>query len=97
VHVDLPSRTVTVGGRADLLAAEQPVRAWRWSGVAVTTPVEVQVSAHGAAAPAVVEAVDGEGRAVVRWQEPQRRVAAGQSVVAYVADRVVGGGTADQR
>jgi tRNA U34 2-thiouridine synthase MnmA/TrmU len=31
---------------------------------------------------------------VVRWLEPERRVAAGQSVVLYDGDVVVGGGVA---
>ena len=34
-------------------------------------------------------------RPSVRWAEPQRRVAPGQSVVAYEGDEVVGGGLAD--
>ncbi len=58
----------------------------------VTGPVSVQCSAHGRARPATIE-VRGD-IAVVRWDEPQRRVAPGQSVVAYDrADaRVLGGG-----
>jgi tRNA-specific 2-thiouridylase len=49
--------------------------------------VLVQCSAHGAARPAVV---DGD---VVRWAEPQRRVAPGQSVVVYdPTDELVLGG-----
>jgi tRNA U34 2-thiouridine synthase MnmA/TrmU len=34
---------------------------------------------------------------VVRWASPQRRVAPGQSLVAYEGDEVVGGGTAEAR
>jgi tRNA-specific 2-thiouridylase len=49
----------------------------------------VQTSAHGAARPAVLDSVDG-GSFSVRFAEPQRRVAPGQSVVLYdETDRVV--------
>jgi tRNA-specific 2-thiouridylase len=95
VDVDVAERTVQVGGRSDLLVAEQRVSGWRWSGGEVTGAVEVQVSAHGATADAHVD-TGPDGGAVVRWAAPQRRVAAGQSVVAYVDDAVVGGGTAER-
>jgi tRNA-specific 2-thiouridylase len=105
IDVDLPAATVTVGDRGDLLADAQPVGGWSWVARPVPGPVEVQCSAHGRPAPATVEpggaAVDPAGPAagagavvVVRWAEPQRRVAPGQTVVAYVGDEVVGGGIA---
>jgi tRNA-specific 2-thiouridylase len=55
----------------------------------------VQTSAHGAARPAVLDSVDG-GSFSVRFAEPQRRVAPGQSVVLYdETDRfVIAGGIA---
>jgi tRNA-specific 2-thiouridylase len=62
----------------------------------VDGPVEgtalVQCSAHGRALPATIAAVDES--ISVRWREPQRRVAPGQSVVAYdpTNTRVLGGG-----
>jgi tRNA-specific 2-thiouridylase len=93
VGIDRGAGTVTVGGPADLVTAEQPVAAWAWAAAPETGEVRVQVSAHGRPHAAVVEADHGRG-AVVRWVEPQRRVAPGQSVVAYVGDHVVGGGTA---
>ncbi|NCY10293.1 MAG: tRNA 2-thiouridine(34) synthase MnmA, partial [Actinobacteria bacterium] len=57
--------------------------------------VLVQASAHGTAQPAIVESAD-RGEFVVRWLEPQRRVAPGQSVVLYDPTNrfVLGGGTA---
>ncbi len=39
-------------------------------------------------------ALVGRGRAVVRWSEPRRRIAPGQTVVLYDGDEVVGGGIA---
>ena len=63
-----------------------------------TGPVAAQCSAHGAPRPAPVEPA-GRATATARrgcgpFAEPQRRVAAGQSVVLYEGDEVVGGGIA---
>ncbi|MBX3284487.1 MAG: tRNA 2-thiouridine(34) synthase MnmA [Actinobacteria bacterium] len=93
VGIDRATATVTVGGPEDLLVAEQLVAGWAWSAGPESGDVAVQVSAHGRPKAARV-VTDRDGGAVVRWAEPQRRVAAGQSVVAYVDDLVVGGGTA---
>ncbi len=93
VGIDRAAATVTVGGPADLLTTEQQVADWAWSTGPEPGDVLVQVSAHGRPHAAAVEADPG-GRAVVRWAEPQRRVAPGQSVVAYLGDHVVGGGIA---
>jgi tRNA U34 2-thiouridine synthase MnmA/TrmU len=46
------------------------------------------MSAHGRPAPAVL------GDDLVSFEEPQRRVAPGQSVVLYRGDEVLGGGIA---
>ena len=87
VAVDVPARTVTIGSARDLLVAEQPVTDLRWAGPEIAGDVRVQCSAHGRAASATVAG------AVVRWREPQRRVAPGQSIVLYdTADEVVVGG-----
>jgi tRNA-specific 2-thiouridylase len=90
-----PEPTITVGTAGHLLVDQQAVASWAWSAGPEHGEVVVQTSAHGEARPAtVVAGGDGEARVVVRWRSPQRRVAAGQSVVAYVGDEVVGGGTA---
>jgi tRNA-specific 2-thiouridylase len=100
VDVDIATATVTIGSKRDLLVCEQPVARLRWSAGPVAGPLLVQVSAHGTPVPArIVPAGEdggdgGHGAAVVRWDQPQRRVAAGQSVVAYEGDEVVGGATA---
>jgi len=90
VDVDAESSTVTVGSRADLDCEITPLENWRWTHGPVDGPVLVQTSAHGAAETATV---DPAGMAV-RWTEFRRKVAPGQSVVAYLGDIVVGGGTA---
>ncbi|MFV0260368.1 MAG: tRNA 2-thiouridine(34) synthase MnmA [Acidimicrobiales bacterium] len=98
LDVDPVAATVTVGARADLLVAEQPVDDLAWAVDPVAGPVEIQCSAHGRAYPGrVVVDGDGGGPAVVRWAEPQRRVAAGQAVVIYRGDRVIGGAVAARR
>ena len=89
LDVDVVSRTVTVGGAEQLLVERTDVRAVRWTADVPSGELRVQTSAHGDPNPAHVT-VDG----AVRWQTPQRRVAPGQIVVYYDADRVVGGAIA---
>lgn len=88
VAVDVPRRRVTVGGPEDLAVEATPVVDLVWVAGPVEGTVEVQTSAHGSVAAAVVEGGH------VRWVEPHRRVASGQSVVLYVGDEVVGSATA---
>lgn len=90
VAVDVPAATVTVGDLADLLVDRIAVvdPAWALDAPLPGADVLVQWSAHGAPVPAVWE---GNG---LRFAEPQRRVAPGQSVVLYDGDEVLGGGIA---
>ncbi len=89
VEVDVPSATVTLGRRADLLTDHVDLVDLVWADQPQGPgAVTVQVSAHGIPVPAHLEA----DRLV--WRTPQRRVAPGQSVVLYEADSVLGGGIA---
>jgi tRNA-specific 2-thiouridylase len=92
VDVDTASATVTVGTDAELLRAELVVDRMTWVDGVVEGSALLQCSAHGRAVPATITADDNS--IVVRWDEPQRRIAAGQSVVAYdpTNTRVLGGG-----
>jgi tRNA-specific 2-thiouridylase len=92
VDVDAESATVTVGPRDELDTEVTPLESWTWVGAPVDGPVELQCSAHGRPESGHVSAGDVGGR--VEWDRPHRRIAPGQSVVAYVDDLVVGGGTA---
>ena len=83
---------MTVGPREALDVAAQVLVGLEWSHEPVSGPFQVQTSAHGRPMPA--ELVDHDGDVVLRWREPQRRVAPGQSVVLYLDDVVVGGGVA---
>jgi tRNA-specific 2-thiouridylase len=88
VAVDVASRTVTVGGRAELLVDEVGLTDVTWVAGPVQGAVEAQSSAHGAP----VAATYDDGRLL--FPTPARRVAAGQSVVLYRGDEVLGGGIA---
>ncbi|NBO83918.1 MAG: tRNA 2-thiouridine(34) synthase MnmA [Actinobacteria bacterium] len=97
--VDVEAGTVVVGDESRLACDTVMVGNTRWSHEppALGASVLVQTSAHGVAREAVLEEIVGDARAtnqvVLRWREPQRRVAPGQSVVMYDdADRVVLGG-----
>jgi tRNA-specific 2-thiouridylase len=89
--VDTATATVVVGTEDELQSStiELTDLTWTDSPLAPGTPIEVQTSAHGAPAPAVLD--DG---GVVRLAAPQRRVAPGQTVALYVGDTVVGAGLA---
>jgi tRNA-specific 2-thiouridylase len=86
VAVDVPSATVTVGDRADLLTDRVELDDLRWVAAPTTGPLLAQTSAHGSPRPCRVEG------AVVHFDDPTRRVAPGQSVVLYAGDEVVAGG-----
>ena len=100
VDIDVGAATITVGDEADLLIAGHVVHDMTWvhdAATAASAPtVLVQCSAHGAPQPATVSIAAHGTTAEVRWTEPQRRIAPGQSVVVYdAADRfVLGGGIA---
>ncbi|MGH9136213.1 MAG: tRNA 2-thiouridine(34) synthase MnmA [Acidimicrobiales bacterium] len=93
--VDRPAATVVVGDGSELLDAGLTVSKPTWVDGVVEGDVLVQTSAHGA--PHRANATVGAGGdVVITWQQPQRRVAAGQSVVLYDTDDrcVLGGGLA---
>jgi tRNA-uridine 2-sulfurtransferase len=93
VDVDVPAATVRVGTERDLLRDGLCLERMVWASGPVTGPLVAQCSAHGRPRPVRVEAgptSDGEAR--LTFDRPERRVAAGQSVVLYDGDEVVGGG-----
>jgi tRNA-specific 2-thiouridylase len=93
LDVDVDAAVVTVGERAELAVDSQILRDLRWAVGPEEGAVLAQTSAHGRPRPATV-APGGDGRAALRWLEPQRRVAPGQAVVLYRDDLVLGGGLA---
>ena len=90
LSVDVEEGTVVVGPPDGLLVERVALERLTWVDEEVTpgTELTAQASAHGRPRPAIF---DGDG---VRYAEPQRRVAPGQTVALYDGDRVLGGGLA---
>jgi len=88
LSVDPAVGTVVVGDLDDLMTDAVELTDVTWVDGPVTGAVEAQCSAHGAAVEATL---DG---ATVRFAQPHRRVAPGQSVVLYRGDVMLGGGIA---
>jgi tRNA-specific 2-thiouridylase len=92
-NIDPQRNLVTIGSEEELLAGSLSAEAVRW--VAGTRPAhefqaEVKVRYRSASQPATVR-LRGD-RAEVDFQRPQRAIAAGQAVVFYRNDEVLGGG-----
>jgi len=96
VDIDHDQARVTVGHRRELLVESQVIDNFEWSDGAKFGPCNVQCSAHGAVRTGHTEPGRESGQVVVSWDEPQQRVAVGQSVVLYHPDHdaVIGGGIA---
>lgn len=88
LDVDVPAATVTVGPLDALLTDEVAIAQVTWVQDEPAGDVLVQSSAHGSVTPASYR--DG----TIRFHEPVRRIAPGQSVVLYDGDAVLGGGVA---
>ena len=89
VDVDRPAGVVTVGPRSALLTDRQAIDGLAWSHRPIDAPFDFQCSAHGSTRRGRLD-----GSTVV-WDEPQPKVARGQSIAIYADDLVVGGGVAD--
>ena len=86
VDINAETNTVTLGSQADLLVERVQTTPWQWTNGAPAAEEEVglQVRAHGATIPAHVTE-DG-----ATFLSPAQRVAAGQLIVAYRGDQVLG-------
>lgn len=93
VDVDVRAGVVVVGDDADLFDDVVRVDGFTWVEGPPDGDVLVQCSAHGAVRPA---SIDGDD---IVWDQPQRRVAPGQTVVVYDEgnQRVLGGGIVSTR
>jgi tRNA-uridine 2-sulfurtransferase len=96
VDVDVPGQRVVIGGPEDLITTEIRLGQMTWvsTAPAVGAVCDVQCSAHGDPIPVTIQIVDEKGGCVVRFIDPNRRVAPGQSVVLFDGDVVMGGGIA---
>lgn len=98
VDVDVRNQLVTIGDDADLLRPGLDVERTTWIDEPINGDVLVQCSAHGTPMPATISTGTSTSNTDVSvvWNEPQRRIAPGQSVVFYdlANTRVLGGGVA---
>ncbi len=89
-EIDHENATVVVGDLADTMTTRTEVPDLTWSSEPVSDGLTAQSAAHAKRMPVTVV-----GTTLV-WAEPHPKVAAGQSVVLYLGDDVVGGGIAGQ-
>ncbi|MBV9593485.1 MAG: tRNA 2-thiouridine(34) synthase MnmA, partial [Actinobacteria bacterium] len=89
------TNTVVVGPGelldADEIAADRPV--WGQPPETPSFRCSVQLRAHGMVSPARIDRNPGDAGLVARLDQPQRGVAAGQAVVMYDGDTVIGSAT----
>ncbi len=94
IDIDSAESKVTVGPRELTRTDLTVISDLAWTSSPVAGGLMVQAAAHGRREPGVVESgIHGAG--VIRWSSPHTRIAAGQSVVFYRGDQVVGGATAE--
>ncbi len=87
----VPERAaVVVGDDEETRVDGAALEGFRWLGDARPSQVRARIRYRHTGVDATVEDL-GEGRATLRFDEPQRGVAPGQAAVLYVGDRVVGG------
>lgn len=93
VEVDATRNTIVVGPGELLSRTRIEAANVRWfdGPVPQGADVAVQIRAHGRSIPATIAAAAGE-TAAVRLADPERGVAAGQTIAFYDGDRVLGGG-----
>lgn len=92
---DMEKNTVTVGGSEALFSSSLRADDWNWYPFpALLQPLRVtaRIRHSQLELPALVTP-EGEGRARVDFDQPQRAVTPGQAVVLYQGDLVIGGGT----
>lgn len=93
---NVSDNTVTLGTERELYSDSLTARDFNWIMYPEPpeNPIEVTVRTryHAKEAPAVA-VTNANGTVTVRFVEPQRAISAGQAVVLYNGDTVVGGGT----
>lgn len=96
IAIDAPSNRIVVGPAAMLLKKEIRVSKVNWtSGAPPAQPPMVRVKIRYQSPEAEALLVPENGRATVRFYQPQRAIAPGQAAVFYEGDRVLGGGIID--
>jgi tRNA-specific 2-thiouridylase len=93
VRLELGTNTLVVGGPEETLSSRFWVTSLSWTSGEPHRSFRawVRVRHHHPPAPASLR-LDGEGRAEIVFDEPQRAVATGQAAVFYSGEEVLGGG-----
>jgi tRNA-specific 2-thiouridylase len=102
VDIDAASNTIVVGNNDELLAPGLVADDINWVGIeGLSGPLNVhaKIRYNMQPVPATVEPRADEGTVVLRFDEPQRAVTPGQSLVMYEngGESVLGGGTIQRR
>ncbi len=94
LRIEEGTRRVVVGEETELLREECTIERTRWipfERLSGTLKAVVKIrSSHGGIGATITDA--GDGRARIRFDEPQRAVTPGQAAVLYDGDLVLGGG-----
>ena len=93
-QLDPARKIVRVGSEAGLYSSETSVSKINWISIAEKQePFEAEVKIRYLHKPAIgVIAPAQAGKALIRFQEPQRAITPGQSAVFYDGDLLIGGG-----
>ena len=96
VSKDAQANTVLLGGDEDLYTSALTASRLNWIEPEPAAPLRVTAKTrYSQTEAAATVTVRGDGTAAVEFDAPQRAVTAGQAVVFYDGERVVGGGTID--
>ena len=94
ISKDAKTNTVLLGDDADLFSATLTAARLNWIEPEPTAPLRVTAKTrYSQREAAATVTLRGDGTARVDFDEPQRAITAGQAVVFYDGERVVGGGT----
>ena len=94
ISKDAKTNTVLLGDDADLFSATLTATRLNWIEPEPTAPIRVTAKTRYSQREAAATVTpSGDGTARVDFDEPQRAITAGQAVVFYDGERVVGGGT----
>ena len=94
LRIEARSRRVVVGEEPELLREECTIESTRWipfERLSGSLKGLVKIRSHHAGVGATITDT-GDGRARIRFDEPQRAVTPGQAAVLYDGDLVLGGG-----
>lgn len=94
ISKDAATNTVLLGDDADLFSATLTASRLNWIEPEPDAPIRVTAKTRYSQRDAAATVTpNGDGTARVDFDEPQRAITAGQAVVFYDGERVVGGGT----